>query len=124
MSILNDSLGKWEDVPHTEWIPDRNYSPMYEFHCQVNKKLGLVRVYLRMPFNVYGAVGFTSVVGTVAEEYRPLYSTLLCGSVYNQNYQMYCRLSGSGELSLGANTERAFGEQHTVISGTYYIATA
>ena len=121
--FLNDSLGTWEEVPHTTWITERKYSTLYEFKCQVNKKLGVVRVYLRVPFDVY-TVGYTSVVGTVAEAYRPLYATLLCGSVNGQNYQMYCRLSSTGELSFGTSNDKATGSQHIVISGTYHIATA
>lgn len=119
---MNNGLGTWEDIAHTDWIPNRNYTSLYEFHCKFNRKLGVIQVYLRIPFTVY-SIGYNSVVGTIAESYRPIYATLLCGSVNNQNYQMYCRLSSEGELSFGTTTDKAQGSQHIVISGFYFIGS-
>ena len=122
ITTLNNGLDQWETIAHTTWIPTRNYTTMYEFSGSINKTLGLVSVYLRIPFSVYGTAGYTSVVGAVASAYRPRESCVLRAFVYNQNYILNAFLSAeSGELHLGALVSAATGSQHVVISGVYKI---
>lgn len=119
---MNNGLDSWETIAHTTWIPTRNYSTLYEFSGSINSTLGLVSIYLRIPFTVYRAMGYSSVVGVVASAYRPKQSCVLSASVYNQNYEMKAHLSSdSGELHLAALIQAATGSQHIIIRGVYKI---